>query len=474
MSRTKSKKQLIISHAEISDYAAEGKALAKIDGKVIFVKGAVPGDVVDIQLVKSKKDWGEGQVLRFHKLSDRRVEPFCRHFGVCGGCSWQMIPYGEQVAMKQKQVADHLARIGKVELPPINTILGCIETTNYRNKLEFTFSNKKYFTNEEFRHRDPDAAFEPALGYHIPKWFDKVIDISECHLQAEPSNAIRNRVREIALQHGFSFYDIRNHVGFLRNLIIRYATTGELMINLCVGYEDKEAIGLIASDLLEHFPAITTFVYTVNPKVNDSIHDLEPVVHYGKGFILEKLEDFSFKIGPKSFFQTNSRQGELLYKVTREYAELTGNEVLYDLYCGTGSIGIFCSAGVKKLVGVEVISEAIDDARINAEINGVKNADFHAGDVVDVCNDAFFEQHGRPDVIITDPPRAGMHEKLVRKLLEISAPTVVYVSCNPATQARDLQLLDEKYRVAKIQPVDMFPHTHHIENVVQLKLRQEA
>ena len=309
MSRTKGKKQLIISNAEISDYAAEGKALAKIDGKVIFVKGAVPGDVVDIQVVKSKKDWGEGQVLRFHKLSDRRVEPFCRHFGVCGGCSWQMIPYEEQVAMKQKQVADHLARIGKVELPPINTILGCLETTNYRNKLEFTFSNKKYFTNEEFRQRDPDAAFEPALGYHIPKWFDKVIDISECHLQAEPSNAIRNRVREIALQNGFSFYDIRNHVGFLRNLIIRYATTGELMINLCVGYEDKEAIRLIASDLLEHFPAITTFVYTVNPKVNDSIYDLEPVVHYGKGFILEKLEDFSFKDRAQVIFSNQFQAG---------------------------------------------------------------------------------------------------------------------------------------------------------------------
>jgi 23S rRNA (uracil1939-C5)-methyltransferase len=468
------RKQLIINSVEISDYAAEGKALAKVDGKVIFVKGAVPGDVVDIKLVKSKKDWGEGQVLRFHKLSSRRVEPFCRHFGVCGGCSWQMIPYAEQLAFKQQQVVDHLTRIGKVDLPPIHQILGCSETVNYRNKLEFTFSNKKYFTDEDFGKRDPDAPFEPALGYHIPKWFDKVIDISECHLQAEPSNAIRNRVREIALQNGLSFYDIRNHVGFLRNLIIRYATTGELMINLCVGYEDKEAIKLIASDLLEHFPAITTFVYTVNPKVNDSIYDLEPVVHFGKGFILEKLENFNFKIGPKSFFQTNSRQGELLYKVTRDYAALTGEEVLYDLYCGTGSIGIFCSEGVKKLVGVEVISEAIDDARVNAEINGVRNAGFHAGDVVDVCNDVFFDQHGRPDVIVTDPPRAGMHEKLVRKLLDISAPTLVYVSCNPATQARDLQLLDEKYRVEKIQPVDMFPHTHHIENVIQLKLRQEA
>jgi 23S rRNA (uracil1939-C5)-methyltransferase len=314
--------------------------------------------------------------------------------------------------------------------------------------------------------------FEPALGYHIPKWFDKVIDIYECHLQAEPSNAIRNYVREIAVENGLSFYDIRNHQGFLRNLVVRYARTGELMINLCVGYEDRDAINFIATRLLEKFPEITTFLYTVNPKVNDSIHDLEPVVHTGKGFIIEKLEDFSFKIGPKSFFQTNSRQGELLYQVTREYAGLSGTEVLYDLYCGTGSIGIFCSAGVKKLVGVEVIGEAIEDARINAGLNGVTNASFHAGDVVDICNDDFFAEHGQPDVIVTDPPRAGMHEKLVRKLLDIAAPTVVYVSCNPATQARDLQVLDGKYRVEKIQPVDMFPHTHHIENVVRLKLRQ--
>lgn len=470
----KTKKRLILNEVTISDYAAEGKSLAKVDGKVIFVKGAVPGDVVDIQVVKSKKDWGEGQVLRYHKLSDRRIDPFCRHFGVCGGCSWQMIPYEEQLKYKQRQVADHLLRIGKVEIPIMNPILGCKEIVNYRNKLEFTFSNKKYFTDEEFRQRDPALPFEPALGYHIPKWFDKVIDIHECHLQAEPSNAIRNHVREIAVANGFSFYDIRNHQGFLRNLVIRYAGTGELMINLCVGYDDRDAINFIATRLLEKFPEITTFLYTVNPKVNDSIHDLEPVVQSGKGFIIEKLEDFSFKIGPKSFFQTNSRQGELLYQVTREYAGLTGTEVLYDLYCGTGSIGIFCSAGVKKLVGVEVIGEAIEDARINADLNGVTNASFHAGDVVDICNDGFFAEHGQPDVIVTDPPRAGMHEKLVRKLLEIAAPTLVYVSCNSATQARDLQLLDEKYRVEKIQPVDMFPHTQHIENVVQLKLRQEA
>jgi 23S rRNA (uracil1939-C5)-methyltransferase len=465
------KKQLIVSKAEIMDYAAEGKSLARVDGKVIFVKGAVPGDVVDIQLQKNKKDWAEGHVLKFHEYSSRRVDPFCRHFGVCGGCSWQMIPYSEQLDFKARQVRDHLSRIGKVKLPEIEPILGCEETRYYRNKLEFTFSSRKYFTDEEFRSRPADSAPEPALGYHIPKWFDKVIDIRECYLQAEPSNAIRDRVRGTAISNGLSFYDIRAHRGFLRNLIIRYATTGELMVNLCVGYEDKEALRVVLDDLLTRFPSITTLLYTVNPKVNDSIHDLEPQVYYGKGFILEKLEEFHFKIGPKSFFQTNSRQGEALYRVTREYAELTGEQVMYDLYCGTGSIGIFCSQGVKKLVGVEAIPEAVEDARVNAELNDVRNASFFAGDVIDICNDELFSLHGRPDVVITDPPRAGMHEKLVRYLLQIEAPTLVYVSCNPATQARDIQLLDEKYSVERVRPVDMFPHTHHIENVVQMKRR---
>jgi 23S rRNA (uracil1939-C5)-methyltransferase len=465
------KKQRILRQAEIVDYAAEGKALAKVDGKVIFVKGVVPGDVVDIQLTKSKKDWGEGHVLAWHQRSGKRVEPFCTHFGLCGGCSWQMVAYAEQLAFKQQQVEDQLRRIGRIDLPPVSPILGCVETRYYRNKLEFTFSNKKYLTAEAFRDRDPGAGPEPALGYHVPKWFDKVIDIDSCHLQAEPSNQIRNFIREEALKNGYSFYDIRAHQGFLRNLIIRYATTGELMVNLCVGADLPEELAELFGALQEAFPEITTGLYTVNPKLNDSIFDLEPVVVFGKGYIVERLEDFQFKIGPKSFFQTNSRQGEQLYRVTREFAELTGSEVLYDLYCGTGSIGIFCSASTMKLIGVEAIPAAVADAKVNAAMNNVAHAGFFDGDVVDVCTDSFFEEHGRPDVVVTDPPRAGMHEKLVRKLLDISAPTLVYVSCNPATQARDLQWLDEGYTVEKIQPVDMFPHTHHIENVVQLKRR---
>ena len=466
------KKQRIIQQVEITDYAAEGKSLARVDGKVIFVKGAMPGDIVDIQLTKSKKDWGEGHILRHHQYSKKRVDPFCQHFGLCGGCSWQMVPYEEQLAFKQQQVEDQLTRLGRIILPPVQPIIGCSDIRFYRNKLEFTFSSKKYLSAEEFRMREPGSAPEPALGYHVPKWFDKVIDIDTCYLQADPSNQIRNFIRDLALKNNFSFYDIRQHEGFLRNLIIRYATTGELMINLCVGEENKPALDLIFKELLANFPQITTLLYTVNAKLNDSIYDLEPIVVYGKGYIVEKLEDFQFKIGPKSFFQTNSRQGEQLYKVTREYAELTGSEVLYDLYCGTGSIGIFCSNHVKKLVGVEAISEAVADAHVNATLNNVKHASFFDGDVINICTDEFFSIHGNPDVVITDPPRAGMHEKLVRKLLEIGAPTVVYVSCNPATQARDLQLLDEGYTVEKIQPVDMFPHTHHIENVVQLKKRK--
>jgi 23S rRNA (uracil1939-C5)-methyltransferase len=463
------KKQLVLRQVEVSDYAAEGKSIARVDGKVIFIQGAVPGDIVDVKLLKSKKDWAEGKILDVTKFSDRRIEPFCRHFGVCGGCKWQMIPYEEQLMFKQREVAEHLKRIGKVALPEMEPILGATKTRFYRNKLEYTFSNKKYLTDEEFRVNGKSD--EPALGYHVPKNFDKVIDISECYLQEQPSNEIRNVVREIALARGFSFYDIRSHLGLLRNLVIRYANTGELMINLCVGYDDKENIKILFDELLSRFPGITTLLYTVNPKLNDTIYDLEPVTYYGKGFIIEDLEGFQFKIGPKSFFQTNTGQGLELYKVTRDFAELTGDEVLYDLYCGTGSIGIFCSRKAKRVIGVEAISEAVDDARVNAEMNKVGHSLFFHGDVSDICTAEFFGAHGRPDVVITDPPRAGMHEKLVKSLLEISAPTVVYVSCNPATQARDLQLLDEKYAVTRIRPVDMFPHTHHIENVVQLKLK---
>lgn len=452
-------------------YAAEGKALARIDGKVIFIEGGVvPGDVVDVRLGKSKKDWAEGRAIRFHSYAADRVTPFCEHFGTCGGCKWQMLPYDKQLSYKQQQVTDNLTRIGKLELPEMQPILGSKHVTHYRNKLEFTFSNKAWMPSEAIA-EDGTIPRMNALGFHVPKLFDKVLDINTCYLEAEPVNAIRNTIRAYALEHDLSFYDIRAQVGWLRNLVVRILTTGEVMVNLVIQHENKKDREALLDHLLATVPGITTLLYTINPKLNDSIFDLEPKVYFGKGYAEEKLEDFTFKIGPKSFFQTNTYQGEALYQVTREFAGLTGTEIVYDLYCGTGSIGIFVSRQAGKVVGIELIKEAIDDAKENAARNGVNNATFFAGDVVDICNDAFFAQHGQPDVIITDPPRAGMHEKLVNKLLEIAAPRIVYVSCNPATQARDLALLDQLYAVKKIQPVDMFPHTHHIENVVLLEKR---
>lgn len=454
----------------VQDYAAEGKALGKIDGKVVFIEGAVPGDVVDVRLSKNKKEWAEGKAIHFHSLSPDRVTPFCEHFGVCGGCKWQMLPYEKQLEYKQHEVEQHLRRIGKVTLPPMEPIMGCETTTRYRNKLEFTFSNRRYLLPHEIE-SGLAVEQESALGFHIPRLFDKIININTCHLMAEPANAIRNTIRQFALDHGYPFYDIREHKGWLRTLIIRVCTTGEVMVNLCLGYDDQEAMKALFDHLLQQVPGITTLLYTINTKMNDTIYDLQPQAYHGKGYITEKLENLDFKIGPKSFFQTNTRQGERLYQITREFAELTGKETVYDLYCGTGSIGLFVSALAKKIIGVETISEAIDDAKENAALNNIHHAQFFAGDVINICDDAFFAKHGKPDVIITDPPRAGMHEKLVQKILDIEAPLVVYVSCNPATQARDLNKLDEKYAVTRIRPVDMFPHTHHIENVVQLKLK---
>ncbi len=464
------KKQEVLQSVMVQDYAAEGKSLAKIDGKVIFIEGAVPGDVVDIRLGKNKKDWAEGKATYFHTYSADRIQPFCEHFGVCGGCKWQMLPYEKQLQYKQNEVAQNLRRLGRIELPPLQTIIGCDQTAEYRNKLEFTFSNRRYLLQEEIG-MEQEITQSNALGFHVPRLFDKVIDINTCHLMAAPTNEIKNTIRRFALEQGYPFYDIRNHTGWLRTLVLRICTTGEVMVNLCVAYEDEVERIKLLDHLLQQVPAITTLLYTINPKKNDSIYDLEPQVYYGKGYAIEELEGLKFKIGPKSFFQTNTRQGEKLYQVTREFAELSGQEIVYDLYCGTGSIGLFVSKSARKIIGVEVIAEAIEDAKANAALNNIGNTEFFAGDVIDICNDDFFNHHGRPDVIITDPPRAGMHEKLVKKILEVAAPTVVYVSCNPATQARDLQLLDEKYRVIKVQPVDMFPHTHHIENVVQLKLR---
>jgi 23S rRNA (uracil1939-C5)-methyltransferase len=466
----KKKKNIELSNVLVEDYAAEGKSIARVDGKVIFIENAVPGDVVDLRLGKNKKDWAEGFVTAFREYSRERVDPFCSHFGVCGGCRWQMLPYPLQLKYKQQQVEDVLQRIGKVALPPILPILGAPKSTHYRNKMEYTFSNRRFLLPGELH--DPNVTPQRNVaGFHARGLFDKVVDLDTCYLQEEPTNHLRKAVRDFGLERNLPFYDIKAHEGWLRNLQLRICTTGEIMANLVLGYEDEEQTRDLTHRLLQQFPELTTLLVTINTKWNDSIWGLEPRIVHGKGYVIEQLEEFRFKIGPKSFFQTNTRQGERLYQVTREYAELTGKETVYDLYCGTGSIGIFVSRQAARIVGVEVVPEAVADAQENAALNDIPRARFFAGDVVDVCNDGFFAREGRPDVIITDPPRAGMHEGLVNKILEISAPTVVYVSCNPATQARDLHLLDAKYAVTRVQPVDMFPHTHHIENIVQLKLR---
>lgn len=464
------KKNILLTDVAVDDYAAEGKSLARVDGKVIFIDGAVPGDRVNLRLTKNKKDWAEGVITGFTGYSADRTEPFCSHFGVCGGCRWQMLPYEKQLMYKQQQVVDNLTRIGKVALPPIEPILGAENTRYYRNKMEYTFGTRRFLLPEELGNPDisPD---QPVAGFHARGMFDKLVDIDICHLQAEPTNRIRKAIKAFAIEKGLPFYDIRTHQGWLRNMQVRLCTTGELMVNVVFGDDRPKPRKALLDHLIRLFPEITTLLYTINSKHNDSIFDLEAIAYHGKGYVIEQLEDFRFKIGPKSFFQTNTRQGTALYQVTREFAGLTGTETVYDLYCGTGSIGIFVSRQAGKIIGVEMIPEAIEDARENAALNGLPNSSFYAGDVIDICDDAFFDQHGRPDVIITDPPRAGMHDKLVRKILDMEAPTVVYVSCNPATQARDLNGLDEKYEVTRVRPVDMFPHTHHIENVVQLKLR---
>ena len=469
----KKKEAPLLENVLIEDYAAEGKSLARVNGKVIFVEGAVPGDVVDVQLQKNKADWGEGFVKKFHTYSDIRVKPFCSHFGVCGGCQWQMLPYEQQLVYKHKQVFDNLTRIAKIPLPVIPPILGAKETQGYRNKVEYTFATEKFIPFEEFKAMKA-AGLEPtksigAGGFHARGFFEKVVEIDTCYLQSEPTNEIRKTAVQFAIENEMPFYNIKQHQGWLRNMFIRNTTKGEWMVNVILGYDGGEKREALLNLFLKKFPQITTLLYTINEKRNDSMQDLVPQVYFGTGYITEALENFDFKISPKSFFQTNSKQAESLYQVTRNFAELTGNEVVYDLYCGTGSIGIFCSKEAKKIIGVEVVADAIEDAKENARINNLSHTAFFAGDVIDICDDAFFDTHGKPDVIITDPPRAGMHDKLVKKLLEIQAPLIVYVSCNPATQARDLSLLGEKYTVTKIQPVDMFPHTLHIENVVQLK-----
>jgi 23S rRNA (uracil1939-C5)-methyltransferase len=469
----KKKKQAPLLNLTIESYAAEGKSIVRLeDGKVLFVDNAIPGDVVDAVIIKDKKSWAQGKTTRLVSPSPQRIEAFCQHFGVCGGCKWQMLPYSQQLVYKQQQVADQLSRIGQIELPEIQPIVGSPHERYYRNKLEFTFSASRYRTFEEIGDRADKFTPEPALGFHAPGLFDKVVEIHTCYLQADPTNTLLTVLREYTTAKGFSYYDFKAHTGWLRNVIIRVATTGQVLVNLVIHNEDEPEREALLQHILDNVPGITSLNYTINPKMNDTIYDLDVHCWYGAPFIEERLEDFRFKISPKSFFQTNTYQAEALYRITREFAGLTGTETLYDLYCGTGSIGIFCSAKAGKVIGIELVADAIKDAHENAAINGLTNCKFYAGDVEKVCTDEFFAEHGRPDVIITDPPRAGMTEKLVNQLLKMRAPRVVYVSCNPATQARDLQLLDVAYRVLKLQPVDMFPHTHHIENVALLELRE--
>ena len=453
---------------EITGVAAEGKAIAKVDGMTVFVPFVIPGDVVDIQTYRKRKSFAEGRVMRFVEYSEDRVEPVCEHFGVCGGCKWQMLPYPLQLKNKQQQIEDNLTRIGKVELPEIMPIMGAPETTFYRNKLEFTFSNKRWLTENEIG-SEKEFTNMDALGFHIPGMFDKVLDINKCWLQDDVSNQIRNSVREFCLQNKFEFFDIRAQTGLMRTLIIRTTSTGELMVIVVFFKDDEERRNMLMKHLADAFPQITSLLYIINEKKNDTITDQEVITYKGNDCIYEEMEGLKFKIGPKSFYQTNSEQAYNLYKVAREFAQLSETDLVYDLYTGTGTIANFIARSVSKVVGIEYVEEAIEDAKENSAANGIGNTLFFAGDMKDILNQAFILEHGRPDVLITDPPRAGMHTDVVEAILFANPKRIVYVSCNPATQARDLNLLDANYKVTRVQPVDMFPHTHHVENVVLLE-----
>lgn len=460
----------LLENITITDVAAEGKAIARIDDLVVFVPFVAPGDVVDIQISKKKKSFAEGRAVKFHNYSDKRSEPFCSHFGICGGCKWQHLAYSEQVKYKQKQVVDSLTRIGKIELPEVSPILGSVKTDFYRNKLEYTFSNKRWLTDSE-RFSDEQFKDMDALGFHIPGMFDKVLDIKKCWLQDDISNRIRLTIKAFCKENEYEFFDLRNQVGIMRNLIIRTTSTGEVMVIVIFYKNEEDKVERLMQHLKESFPEITSLQYVINGKANDTITDQEVIVFSGRDCIYEEMEGLKFKIGPKSFYQTNSEQAYTLYKVARDFAGLTGNELVYDLYTGTGTIANFVSKQCKQVIGIEYVPEAIDDANVNSKLNEIENTHFFAGDMKDLLTEEFIHQYGRPDVIITDPPRAGMHDDVIKTILFASPKRIVYVSCNPATQARDLSLLDEFYQVTRVQPVDMFPHTHHVENVVLLEKR---
>ena len=497
MSR-KRKELPILEQIEITDVAAEGRALARVDDMVVFVPWVVPGDVVDLKLTKRKHHYAEAEAVKFHKRSERRTEPFCQHFGTCGGCKWQMLPYQEQLRWKQKQVVDALERIGKVELPPCQPILGSRKTREYRNKLDFGCSNKQWLTWEQMREGVP---FEPGIGFHISGAFDKVLPISDCALMASLNNDIRNWLYQYALDQGLTFYDLRAQEGLLRGLIIRNSLSGEWMVTVQFGprarveaskeaaeeesrteslFDKAEAMRLLES-MHMRFPQISSLMYVYNPKCNDTFGDLDVKCYCGTPYIYELMEDLRFKVGPKSFYQTNTEQAHELYKVVRDFALREASPIMgegmeegpliYDLYTGTGTIANFVAREARQVIGIEYVPEAIEDAKVNSELNGIRNTLFYAGDMKDILTDDFIQEHGRPDIIITDPPRAGMHPDVVETILRSAPERIVYVSCNPATQARDLALMDEAYQVVRVQPVDMFPHTQHVENVVQLQRR---
>lgn len=466
----------LLAKVEILETAAEGKSLAKVEDKVVFVTNAVPGDIVDVQVVKKRRKYMEGKAVKFHQYSSKRIEPICSHFGVCGGCKWQFISYEEQLKNKQKVVIDSLERMAKVNLPDIPPILGSQSTEFYRNKMEFTFSNKEWLTEEQIKSGEI-IEDRNALGFHVPGRFDKVLNVDKCYLQAEPSNEIRNWVRAYALENQLPFFDLKEQVGLMRNLIIRTSRSKEVMVIVAFARPDHEAIDALMYALEKAFPSITSLNYVINEKRNDTILDQEVICYSGRDFIYETMPKYlaegelKFKVGPKSFYQTNSEQAHQLYKVAAEFADIQDTDLVYDFYTGTGTIANFVAPKAKSVIGVEYVEAAIDDAKINSEINGIENTTFYAGDMKEVFTEAFIQKHGKADVIITDPPRAGMHQDVIDQLLSLEAPKIVYVSCNPATQARDIAALDEKYAVEKVQAVDMFPQTHHVENVVLLKLK---
>lgn len=455
----------------ISDIGAEGKSLAKVDNLIVFTTLAIPGDIVDLQVFKKRRRYEEAKVVNFHSFSTLRAEPFCEHFGICGGCKWQNLKYEEQLKYKQKQVEDQLIRLGKITIPVFFPILGSNQTINYRNKLEFTFSNKRWLTEDEVA-SEITVENRNTLGFHIPGLFDKVLLVNKCWLQPEPSNAIRNFLFNYAEQHGYQFFDIKRQVGFLRTLIIRTSSTGEVMVIVTFFYDDKEKRETLLGALKDKFPEINSIMYVINGKGNDTINDQEVLPFSGTDHIWEEMEGLRFKISPKSFYQTNSAQAYELYKVVRDFAGLTGVENVYDLYTGTGTIANFIARNCKQVTGIEYVPQAIEDARINSEINHITNTRFYSGDIRKVMTDTFIRENGNPDIIITDPPRSGMHKDVVNAIIEAAPEKVVYVSCNPATQARDINLMAESYQVEKVQPVDMFPHTHHVENVVLLKKKR--